>query len=228
MYFADATAQKLWKLGLSGGDPAALASGVLLRDLRFYAGALYYSDANAKQVARISSAVGSSPELLTAGGNRAPAAVETDGKTLFWVDDLQINATPIGQPSSRKALGVAGPSESSGLGHIARLRLSGTRLYWADDAGNLGWTASDGQSCGLLVKGAGGITGWDIDDTAAYALVHRGTSTELLAHRAVAGCARRARRGESSRSDERRAQLPLRGGGPRAAGGGPRALPSTG
>jgi len=49
--------------------------------------------------------------------------------------------------------------------------VAATRVYWADDAGNLGWTATDGASCALLVKAAGEVRGWDIDDTSVYLAV---------------------------------------------------------
>jgi hypothetical protein len=176
LYFVDGQAQVIVRLALAGGAPAPVASPVVVQDLVLRAGFLYFSEGSQKQVYRVSIKDGSTSEALTSGVNVSPRAVEADATTLYWVDDIQILSTPIGKPGMHKALGVGGPGKISGLGLISKMTLLSSRLYWADDAGNVGWTAIDGSACGLVVKAAGEMHGWDVDQDSVYVVVNTGTS----------------------------------------------------
>ncbi len=172
LYFADVPGHTLLRFPLDGTPPTTIVSGVAANDMKLRSGLLYYADAPGLQVARVSILEGSSPETLTTGSTFGVGAVESDGTTLYWADGGEIRSTPIGQPAVRKPLARGGPGPGgSAFGLITRMLLIGQRLYFLDDGGNVGWTALDGSSCGLVVKGAGTASGLDVDDTAVYLTV---------------------------------------------------------
>jgi hypothetical protein len=180
LYFADLEASAVLRLPLAGGAPVTLVSGVSATDLELRAGSLYYADSKTQQAYRVSITAGSKPELLTSGSNFSVAAVEADTTTLYWADGGEIRSTPIGKPAMQKPIGRGGPGPAGmGVGLVSRLLLVAGRLYFVDDGGNVGWTMPDGSSCGLLVKGAGTIRGFDADDSAVYLSIGAGASSEL-------------------------------------------------
>jgi len=180
LYFADPSARGLYRLPIAGGPVETVASAVDARDQVVQSGFVYFADAASKRVQRVpitgGDAMPASPVALS-----EPTALATDGNTLYWADDFELVASAKDDPAARSSLAIAGLRASGRPARVLRLELAGERLYFSDDGGNLGWSALDGKTCGLVVKGVAGLASSDVgaDGAAAYLLVTAGSTHEL-------------------------------------------------
>jgi hypothetical protein len=177
LYFADDGAGSIWQQPLAGTAPVSLDSAIAAEDMKLFAGHLYYSDLYSQRVYRVPVG-GGDAESLAVGMQGSVQAVAADIDTLYWVDDTQIQSTPIGSPSEATTIGQGGAAPL-GRGRVMSMKLVEDRLYWADDVFDIGWTATDGSACGLVVKALPGVSGWDADETAVYVTLPVGAGSEL-------------------------------------------------
>lgn len=178
LYFADPMARGAYRVPLMGGALETIASGSDVRDQVVEAGYLYYADGASKRVQRVVVAGGAMPVPVSPAALSEPTAVAAAGELVYWADDFELVKSE--DASARSSLAIAGPRASGRPGRVVRLELVDQRLYFTDDGGNLGWTALDGKSCGLIVKNAA-LRGTDIDadGEAAYLTVANGAVHEL-------------------------------------------------
>jgi hypothetical protein len=137
--------------------------------MKLFGGNVYYSDLYSQRVYRVP-ADGGDAESLAVGMQGSVQAVAADTDALYWVDDTQIQRTPLDSPGELTTIGQGG-SAPLGRGRVMTMKLIEDRLYWADDVFDVGWTAIDGSACGLVVKGLPGLSGWDVDESAVYMTV---------------------------------------------------------
>jgi hypothetical protein len=180
LYFTDLVPGSIWQQPLAGTARTRLVGMIAVQDMKLASGYVYYTDGSSQRVFRVS-VKGGDPELLATGmqGTGGVQAVATDGDNVYWVDDTQIEKTPIGSPTEVTTIGQGGAAPL-GRGRVTSMTLVSDRLYWADDVYDVGWTAIDGSACGLVVKALPGLHGWDADDTAVYLTVPAaGAGSEL-------------------------------------------------
>ena len=194
LYFADPMARGAYRVPLMGGALETIASGSDVRDQVVEAGYLYYAMADgwllswttpsglgegaSKRVLRVVVAGGAMPVPVSPAALSEPPAIAAAGELVYWADDFELVKSE--DASARSSLAIAGPRASGRPGRVVRLELVDERLYFTDDGGNLGWTALDGKSCGLIVKNAS-LSGSDIaaDGEAAYLTIANGAVHEL-------------------------------------------------
>jgi hypothetical protein len=164
LYYVDGP--NLVKTEIAGGEPELLVTGADIGDAKFRAGFVYYVNRAAGQVFRVA-ATGGGPEVLTSDKLAAIAAVDAGGGQLYFADAHVIYKVKVGEPSSRRALAISGLAWAGKEGPIRKLGLEGDRLYFADDA-SVGWVATAGGACGLIIAGRQAIKGWAVSDGALY------------------------------------------------------------
>ncbi len=181
LYFADPQARVLLRAPITDGALETIATGVQANDQVLQSGFVYFADAVSAQIRRVK-VEGGTVEPVATGGGSAPTAVVTDGKTVFFTDGFAVMAAPVDGSTQYESLAVGGPGPAADRpARIEWLELAGKRLYFTDSSGDLGWIATDGSECGLIVQAAGTLAGADIDadGEAAYLSVQTGSAHEL-------------------------------------------------
>jgi hypothetical protein len=180
LYFADARPRGLYRVPIAGGPLETIASAVDARDQVVQSGFVYFADGADKRVQRVP-ITGGAPMPVSPVALSEPTAVAVAGDAVYWADDFELVASSSANTTARSSLAIAGLRASGRPARVLRLELAGERLYFSDDGGNLGWTALDGKTCGLIAKGVAGLTSTDIaaDGKAAYLSVAAGSVHEL-------------------------------------------------
>ena len=181
LYFADPSAGGAYRVAIMGGALETVATtAIKALDMSVQSGFVFLADGNSKRVQRLpltgGDAVAASPVALS-----ELSALATDGNTVYWADDFERVASTKAAPAARSSLATPGPRTSGRPARVLWLELAGERLFVRDDGGNVGWTALDGKSCGLAVKGASGLAGADVDadGKAVFLSVATGATHEL-------------------------------------------------
>jgi hypothetical protein len=181
LYFADPAAGGAYRVAIMGGALQTIAASTIkVRDQAVQSGFVFLADSASKRVQRLpltgGEAVAASPVALS-----ELTALATDGDTVYWADDFELVASTKADPAARSSLAIAGPRASGRPARVVWLELAGERLFFRDDGGNVGWSALDGKSCALVVAGASGLAGADVDadGKVAYLSVAMGALHEL-------------------------------------------------
>lgn len=133
-------------------EPAGGAGELLLAErpwaLSLFGDTVYFS--NGDTVLRIGVEGGEATPLFPPDSFNYIASVGTDGTNVFFDNQDELTLVPAagGEP---RVLGVAGAdSLFDDTARFVQFFSANDLVYWVDDGGTFGWTALDGQSCGVL------------------------------------------------------------------------------